>query len=94
MYVHSRKAVDNHVWCRIVQVVGKFYRLCSMEGVLCGRYSSESLAATPLGEWRQCPIVSLCDVTSDPACVERCNCTRNKSPLAAVGDLEESCISW
>lgn len=98
VFVHSRKALNNHVRCRIVEVVGKFYRLCCMKGALNGRYSSEDLTASskkfslPLFEWRQSPAVSLCDVVSDPACLERCNCTRSKSPLAAIdltGDSEE-----
>ena len=99
VFVHSRKALDNHVRCRIVEVVGKFYRLCSIKGVLSGRYSSEDLTASssyfsiPLSEWRVSPSVSLCDVISNPACVERCNCSRSKSPLAAIdltGDSEGS----
>ena len=39
------------------------------------------------------PTVSICDAISDPACLERCNCTRSKSPLPAIdltGDSEES----
>ena len=105
VFVHSSKALDNHVQCRIVQVVGKFYRLCSMKGILSGRYSSDDLTVSskdfsiPLNEWRQSPTVSICDVISDPACRERCNCTRSKSPFAVVdltGDSEEpddGCVS-
>ena len=89
VFVHSRKAV---IRCRIVEVVGKFCRLCS---ALSGRYSSDDLTVSskdfsiPLCNWRQDPTVSLFDVISDPACIERCNC---KSSLAAVdltGDSEE-----
>ena len=43
VFVQSRKVIDSHVPCRIVQVVGKFYRLCSKNGVLSGRYSSKDL---------------------------------------------------
>ena len=90
VFVHSRKAVSNHIRCRIVEVVGKFYRLCSMKGALSGRYSSDDLTVSskdfsiPLCNWRQSPTVSLFDVISDPACIERCNCTRSKSSLAVV----------
>ena len=69
-----------------------------MKGALSGRYSSEDLTVSskdfsiPLCEWHQSPAVSLCDVISDPACLERCNYTQSKSPLAAIdltGDSEE-----
>ena len=98
VFVHSRKAVDKHIYCRIVEVVGKFYRVCSMRGALSGRYSSADLTVSskdfsiPLCRWRQGPTVSLFDVISDPACSEGCNCTQSKSPLAVVdltGDYEE-----
>ena len=37
--------------------------------------------------------MSICDSISDPACLERCNCIRSKSPLPSIdltGDSEES----
>ena len=80
VFVHSGKAVGSHIPCRIVQVVGKFYLLCSKKGVLGGRYTSEDLIASscdfsiPLNDR-----VPLCHLISDPACLERCKCTLNKS---------------
>ena len=87
VFVHSVKFVNRHIPCRIVQVNGKLYRLCSKKGVLNRCYLSNDLVS------------SSCDFSiprlaiSDPTLLERCNCTLSTSSLTRVdltGDSRES----
>lgn len=95
VYIHSNKLSEHHIPCCIVQMIGKFYRVCSKKGVLIGWYSSSDLMASscdfsiPLGQWCQNPMVSLCEMISDPSCLEKCTCTL-KSPLVAIDLTEDS----
>lgn len=90
VFVHSGKAVGSHIPCRVVQVVDKFYRLCSKKDVLDGRYTSQDLTVSscdfsiPLDEWRQSPTVSLSDAIYDEACLESCKCSLGQPSMAPI----------
>ena len=87
----SDKLVKQHVPCRVVQAVGKIYRLCCYKGVLKDSYTSSELmtlssdCSISLDNWR---IVSLREVTEDPTSLEACDCILDKS-TTGITDLTD-----
>ena len=72
-----------HIPCRVVQVVGKVYRLYCGKGLLKRAYASSDLILLSSGwtvsleSWRTAAEVSIDEAISDPANIEVCTCLAN-----------------
>ena len=85
--LHVNKLTDQHIPCRVVQVVGKMYRLYCRLGVLRGTYVSSELRALrsdlsiSVGEWRTADTFSLSQVTKNAMCLQQCDCALDRSTV-------------
>ena len=93
--IHTHWLDKHHIPCRVALVVGKKYQLYCHKGILKGSYVSQELK--PLGSdwsvslegWRVAAKISVQEVASDPACLEKCDCILDKSTTSITDLIQE-----
>ena len=89
---HNSLQVDKkHIPCRVVLVVDRKYRLFCDKGIFKRVFSSNELKSLsssdrdiPLEDWRLACAVSLHEVSTDPACLESCNCNLDSTVPSGI----------
>jgi len=96
--VHSNTLKQQHVPCRVAEVVGERFRLCTQHGVLSTCYSARELTPLesgchiPLDGWRLASRVSFPTVITNPVNTEACHCIRlvpSEAPIDLTEDPDE-----
>ena len=93
--------IKQHIPCHVVRVIGSRYQLCCKKGVLDTPYLGQDLVALnsdhfiPLDKWHQRDQLSLCDVISDPSCLESytCNPSMPSQPTIVLSDNPDSVLT-
>ena len=92
--VHNTMLGNFHIVCRIVDVVGRSYRLYSCGGLLDRAFSYDELTPVvsertiPLDNWRRARKVSMRSLASDMTVVQPCNCNLPPPPESIVIDSQ------
>ena len=92
--IHTHRLDKHHIPCRVALVVGKKYQLYCHKGILKGSYVSQELKplcsdwSVSLEGWRVAAKISVQEIASDPACLEKCYCILDKS-TTSITDLTQ-----